>query len=392
MKAKLLFILSLGLSLCCHSQTVLFSELFDDADVESRNWYDNTTPVISTSEHIPGSTGSAEYHWLAQESAPTSGGAMRKLFTPSDSVYVDFWVKYSSNYTGSNQSYHPHEFLILTTEDDVWIGPAYTHLTAYIEQNEGIPLLALQDGLNIDLASLNTDLTDITENRSVCGCNGIRNDEIASYVDCYQVADDMYWNGKAWKAGQVYFQDTPGAYYKSDWHHITAFFKLNTVSDMKGNPDGVIRYWYDDELLIQRTNIIMRTASHESMQFNQFMIAPWIGDGSPVDQTFWVDNLTLSTGSVTTRVPDHRDNNASVFVQPNPSTGSAVVDFRNLSHTPADNLSFSIYNSVGNKVNEFVHIPGDRLILEKLQLPSGIYIYHVRLNDEFITAGKMVIQ
>lgn len=39
----------------------------------------------------------------------------------------------------------------------------------------------------------------------------------------------------------------------------------------------------------------MRTAQHPNMKFDQFLIAPWIGDGSPVDQTMWVDNLTVET-------------------------------------------------------------------------------------------------
>jgi len=34
------------------------------------------------------------------------------------------------------------------------------------------------------------------------------------------------------------------------------------------------------------------------MQFNQFIIAPWIGVGSPVAQTMWVDDLTVATGPV----------------------------------------------------------------------------------------------
>jgi hypothetical protein len=40
---------------------------------------------------------------------------------------------------------------------------------------------------------------------------------------------------------------------------------------------------------------MLRTGQYPDMKFNQFMIAPWIGDGSPVDQTFWVDDLTIAT-------------------------------------------------------------------------------------------------
>jgi len=276
-------------------QPVLFTELFDDPDVALRGWYDNTGVVISKTEHIPGSCGSAEYHWIKGGTAPITGGSMRKLFTPSDSIYVDFWIKYSANYTGSDHPYHPHEFYILTTGEDEFAGPAFTSLTAYIEQNEGVPMLAFQDGRNIDLANLKKDLTLITESRSVCGCNGVRPEERATHTDCYEVSKGSYWNGKAWKADTVYFQSTPGPFYKNDWHHITAFFKMNTITGGRGNYDGALRYWYDGKLIIERNNVVLRTANRPAMKFNQFIIGPWIGDGSPVDQTFWIDNLKIMT-------------------------------------------------------------------------------------------------
>jgi len=62
---------------------------------------------------------------------------MRHSFTASDAVYIRYYVKYSDNWQGSNKPYHPHEFYLLTTADDRWIGPSNTHFTAYIEQNEG---------------------------------------------------------------------------------------------------------------------------------------------------------------------------------------------------------------------------------------------------------------
>jgi hypothetical protein len=295
MKKYLFLLIALTATAFSYSQTVLLRELFDDADVASRKWYDNVKVAISTAEHIPGSRGSAEFHWLRRGTAPVTGSAMRKIFTPSDSIYVDFWVKYSAGYTGSDHPYHPHEFLILTTENDSFAGPAFTHLTAYIEQNEGVPQLCLQDGMNIDVTKLKADLTMETENRAVCGCNGIRAEEKATYTDCYKVGDQTYWNGKVWKADHIYFQNTPGPRFQNSWHHIVAFFRLNTISDAKGNADGVIRYWYDNQLIIECNHVVLRTSLHPHMKFNQFIIAPWIGDGAPVDQTFWVDDLLIST-------------------------------------------------------------------------------------------------
>jgi hypothetical protein len=70
---------------------------------------------------------------------------------------------------------------------------------------------------------------------------------------------------------------------------------MNTITGERGNYDGVIRYWYDGKLIIERSNVVLRTANRPAMKFNQFIIGPWIGDGSPVDQTFWIDNLTIMT-------------------------------------------------------------------------------------------------
>jgi len=276
--------------------TILFQEYFDDADFTSRGWYDNTNLQLSTTEHIAGSTSSVEFHFNQGATTPTSGSAIRRKFIETDEIYASYHVKYSSNWEGSNRGYHPHEFLILTNLDGDWIGPAYTHLTAYIEQNEGEPLLAIQDGQNIDESNIGVDLTDITEVRAVAGCNG--DSDGHGEGDCYW-AGSAHRNGKGWRAGDVYFADTPGPYYKSDWHFVEAYFKLNSISGGKGIADGVVRYWYDGQLIIDHDDVMLRTGQHPDVKFNQFMIAPWIGDGSPVDQTFWVDDLTVATSRPT---------------------------------------------------------------------------------------------
>ena len=35
-----------------------------------------------------------------------------------------------------------------------------------------------------------------------------------------------------------------------------------------------------------------------TLQFSQFLIGPYIGDGSPVDQSMWIDNLRVATGRI----------------------------------------------------------------------------------------------
>ena len=237
-----------------------FEEKFEDTNFLSRGWYDNTTLSLSTTEHNSGSIKSAEYHWQVGTTKPVNGGAIRKKFTESDEVYVSFWVKYSLNYTGSNKLYHPHEFHIMTNKNGDYDGLSFTH------------------------PKIGQDLQNITENRGVHGCNGLYADGYKN-VDCYDCGGE-HCNGKRWTA-------TGTTISNAVWHHVEANFKLNSIQNGKGIGDGIVKYWLDDQLLINRTDVLIRTGQCPDMKFNQFIIAPWIGDGSPVDQTFWVDDLVI---------------------------------------------------------------------------------------------------
>jgi hypothetical protein len=285
------------------TSAVLFQEDFEDSNFSSRGWYDSTTLKLSTTEHISGAR-SAEYHFPQGAIVPeTSGGAIRRIFTESDSVYISCYVKHSSNWVGSGVDYHPHEFLLLTNADGAWIGPSETHLAAYVEENGGRVVLGLQDVLNIDQTRIGQDLTNITESRAVAGCNGYSRADGSGSEDCY-LNGDHYRNWKTWITSSLYFQDQAGAYYKGDWHHVEVYFRLNSISGGKGIADGILQYWYDGTLIVNHSNILYRTAQYPNMKFNQFQIAPYIGPGSPVNQTMWIDNLRLETSrSTSTTVP-----------------------------------------------------------------------------------------
>jgi hypothetical protein len=271
---------------------ILFQESFEDGNFASRGWYDNPRGTLSEIEHIPNSTKSFECRFLPGGQGCDGGPPGRHLFPETDSVYVSFWIKYSSNWTGSNKPYHPHMFYLLTNQNGQWDGLAWTRLTAYIEENEGIPLLSIQDGQNIDESSIGIDLTKITEKRAVAGCNG--DSDGYGTGTCYPCSS-VHCNGKGWKSDTIYFSETPGPYYKNDWHRIEAYFKLNSILNGKGVADGVLKYWFDGQLIISHENVVIRTGQYPNMKFNQFVLGPWIGDGSPVDQRFWIDNLLVAT-------------------------------------------------------------------------------------------------
>ena len=47
--------------------------------------------------------------------------------------------------------------------------------------------------------------------------------------------------------------------------------------------------------LISSDEILFRTGAHAGMAFDQFAMLPYIGDGSPIDQSSWVDDLLVAT-------------------------------------------------------------------------------------------------
>lgn len=274
--------------------SLFWDETFEDASFASRGWYDNTTAQTSTSVAAPGSTRSLMYRWTPGSQKPANGSAMRKKFTASNSVYVSYDVKYSDNYVGSARSYHPHEFYVLSTMDGDWDGLSNNWMTLYIEQNYssgGRPRLAMQDNkaINTSLGAPPYNLVGITENRSTGGCNGMAESNMTS--ECWAFAP---WYNLKKVDGPVAFQPSAGPGYKGNWNKVEVYFQLNSVVNGIGQKDGIMQYWFNGQLLIDRRDVLFRTGARANLMLNQFVIAPYIGDGSPVDQTMWVDNVRLS--------------------------------------------------------------------------------------------------
>jgi uncharacterized protein YjdB len=297
--------------------TLLFQEPFADAAVASRGWYDNTAPIVTTAQHLPGSTSALEMHFLAGATTPVAGGAMRHLFPATPTLYVSYWVKYSSNWVGSGHLYHPHEFLVMSDQDGDWDGLSNGWLVAYIEhtyQNGGIPRLALQDNkaINTSYGAPPISLTAITENRSTGGCNGVVEPNVVTA--CYNAPP--WYNDKEFQASQAWFQPAAGPGYKGDWNHVEVYLQLNSIVSGLGQSDGVMQHWFNGTLTIDRHDVLYRTAARPTIQFHQFVIAPYIGDGSPVDQYMWVGDLTVVTSKPSPTI-------ASVMITP--SAASVVA-------------------------------------------------------------------
>ncbi len=272
--------------------TIFIAENFENTNWQSRGWYDGPSFVITKDQHAPihNSKKSMKCHF-AKDAVNSTSAAARILIPETEQVCLSFWVKFSKSWVGSGKAWHPHVFHFMTNLESKYAGPACSHLTLYIEHVNRIPRLAIQDAMNINPKYIREDITKLTEDRAVAGGNG---DSDGYGKGDYYKAGNNHRNGKHWQADKQYFSNKPGPYYKNDWHFIEAYFKLNSIKNGKAIADGLIQYWYDGKLLIDHNNVMLRTAKNPDMKFNTFLAAPHIGHGSPVDQTFWIDNLKIT--------------------------------------------------------------------------------------------------
>jgi hypothetical protein len=83
---------------------------------------------------------------------------------------------------------------------------------------------------------------------------------------------------------------------KNEWVHMETYLKMNTISENMGQADGIMKVWIDGVNVIKHTNIVYRTNQDATKKWAQFVLGPWIGNGSPIAQIMWIDELTIGTG------------------------------------------------------------------------------------------------
>ena len=237
---------------------LLFTESFDDGELAARKWYD-----LAGARIVPAAQagkGSIEYEWVAGKPITVGSATMRRLFEPGESVYVRFHLKLSKGWGWSGRNYHPHLVNVLTTENGPWHGPAASHLTLYVEPVAGKLRAAAQDIQNKDQP------------------HGLTQGELKGG-----------YNGKFYDSKDVLFDD-------DEWHLVEAYFRLNTLdlTSDRPNRDGIVRGWLDGNLVVEATDVVLRSTDFPKMKFNQLLVAPYFGPGLlPHPQKLWIDEMSV---------------------------------------------------------------------------------------------------
>jgi hypothetical protein len=243
---------------------LLFHEGFDDAQLTERGWYDGTRfDIVREGAHA--GAGCIAYRWKAGTTNPENSSGIRRLFEPTDTVYLRCYVKLSKGWQWTGRAYHPHLMHFMSTENGKYDGPAASHLTVYVEPQNGKLRLAAQDIQNRDTP------------------HGLTQGPLRGG-----------YNGKTYDSQQQLF--TPDNHDR--WHCVEALFKLNGLDRPRDEPnsDGIVRAWFNGKLVIDHSDVILRSTDFPKMQFNQFLLLPYFGPGLlPGEQSLWIDELVVGT-------------------------------------------------------------------------------------------------
>lgn len=264
------------------AQTIL-EESFSDTKLVERGWYDGgaTNALVVYDSELNKNV--LEVKYLAGAVTSTMAGSIRHLIPETSELTFTYSVKYDDNWVWTGLGYGPHEFYFLTNKDHAWKGPASSHFTFYIEIVDGVPRLAFQDALNINTSAINSNLVDITENRSVFGCNGSGDSFPGT---CYS-SGGSWLNGKCFDVSSFIVE-------RGVWCQLKISCKLNSIKSGKGIADGRLRLAINDNVIFDESNLLFRAATNFDMVFNQIMLGPYFHNGTPYSQKLWISNLEVT--------------------------------------------------------------------------------------------------
>jgi len=316
--------------------TSLFSESFEDDSWTSRSWYDGTT---STGTEAGGYSGNAlKWTWASSATQPTGFSAIRNnLSAETDEFLIEYYVKYDTGWQGSGQAYHPHLIHVLSSDDTAYQGFAGSNSNLYFEAladtsspYTNYPQIAHQDMMRVNdtEGTPPQDLTSVTEARSANQCNTPYAETGATSGSCY--SSGGWYSANTWKSSSV---SIPA----NTWTKITSYIKLNTFTSGTANFDGIMRLWVDEDLAIESESVLYAAGEYEGATWDKIALAPYIGDGAPVSESMWIDELGVWAVNESADTTD-----PTVTAFDIPATGSSLTVSVN-TFTATDNVAVTDY-------------------------------------------------
>jgi hypothetical protein len=173
---------------------------------------------------------------------------MRNTFNSTPSIYISYWVKYSSEWQTYNTPIDQRVMYVLTGQNNEFGNLSQATLAICSKYSPDYPGF-----FTMKIATLKED------------------------------GSKTYWEGSK-----------PRTLTVDAWHKIELFAKLNSSA---GNSDGVIRLSVDDEKQLEYTNVVFRVWPggdvSSTTKFNQLAISPYIFRDNTGSLNFYIDELKV---------------------------------------------------------------------------------------------------
>jgi len=105
--------------------------------------------------------------------------------------------------------------------------------------------------------------------------------------------------------------------------------------------------------------------------------------------TYYLNPPFLDCYDMTYGVYDNNKPEEKIRVYPNPITSLGTIDFSELSYQPA---MLEVFNILGEKVREYKVTENKKIIIDRTEYNSGLYIYKLTTMDRISLNGKFLIE
>lgn len=272
----------------------IFYEPFENTSWSARGWWDDGSSGNAV-VNAGGQSGNAvTWAWSQSAATPTGWGTMRNSFTASSEFLLEYYVRFATGWRGSGQDWHPHMIHVMSSADGDYSGMSSANSDLYFEAHTGTsspysiyPRAGHQDELRVNTnnGAVPNNLVSTTETRSANHCNTPYTLSGATAYDCYSHSGN-YYSANWWIAPSITIP-------ANTWTRITAYVKRNSFSGGAGNFDGIVKLWVGDQLAISSEQVLYAAGAYQSTTWNKVVLAPYIGDGSPISQTMYFDELAI---------------------------------------------------------------------------------------------------
>lgn len=95
----------------------------------------------------------------------------------------------------------------------------------------------------------------------------------------------------------------------------------------------------------------------------------------------------LNNCSIGTGVSSHKISANELYISPNPLRTQATIS----SDIPFKNATLTVYNTLGEVVKQAEDLSGQEVIIQRGDLPAGLYFIYFKQNNEILVSDKLII-